>query len=257
MQSPEFIRAESGLLVPATVNRSAFSNEPMNSCDEMHEILAGLRESIETEDDPDVVGPMTSWHNDLVEGCDQHCYRLNEACGVSEVAANIRNSRAAIEVVREEPVALFLERLELAVSFLFEINDGIPRLSPHGKQMKRIIEQRLVMATQEGSAPKDHFPEVTDGAYEELIARSGASVSPGPNYRVGILVFSKLFEASVDQSQNPDDEQVPSRHMVVPQEPGLIQRADVAAIYDSPDEGFQYWLRIANEPRGQFQKTAV
>lgn len=247
---PDYERTESGLLLPiADASEVSFQPPPYSTCNEMYEVIEGMRETVEDETEPEVVVPITNWHNDLVTGCTNRCRRLSTGCGISELSVTIGDS-SGFEIVRARPTEAFLEKIRTAILFLYEYNDGIPRLSTTGKQMKGIIELRTHRAIEEKAVDADRVPDVTDGAYEILAMRSGAGVSQGPNFRVALNVFGKLFEASIDQRKNPDDPELESRHMVIPAEAGLIQRTDVEAVYDEPNKQFQYWLRIANEPKG-------
>lgn len=250
MITPDFERSESGILLPKVdTSEVSFLPQPISTCNEMYEVIEGMRDVVEDETDPEVVVPMTNWHNDLVSGCTIRCRGLSNGCGISELTVNIGGS-SGFEVVRDRPTTAFLEKIRTAILFLYEYNDGIPHLSTTGRQMKGIIELRTQRAIEAKAIDADKVPEVTDGAYEILAMRSGAGVSEGPNFRVALNVFGKLFDASIDQRKNPNDPELESRHMVIPAEVGLIQRTDVEAVYDDPNKQFQYWLRIANEPKG-------
>jgi hypothetical protein len=256
MITPDFERAESGILLPKVETSDvSFLPQPISTCNELHEVLEGMRDAVEDEPDPEVFVPMTNWHNDLVTGCTNRCRGLSNGCGISELSVTIGNS-GGFEVVRERPTTAFLEKIRAAILFLNEYNDGIPHLSTTGKQMKGIIEIRTQRAIEDKAIDADIVPDVTDGAYEILAMRSGAGVSEGPNFRVALNVFGKLFDASIDQRKNPNDPELESRHMVIPAEAGLIQRTDVEAVYDNPNKQFQYWLRIANEPKGNIDTSS-
>ncbi len=253
MTDPNFRPSASGLLLPVSEQEIVkFERIPDYSCGDLEDVLCGLQDAVKDEQNPSIVDGISRMHNDMIAGCAAHCKRLNDGCGFSEVNVAISKHPGDLEVVRDRPTEVFMELIALAIVSLDDINDGIMRFTKMGRFGKDMIELALRIGIESGVYKEEDIPEVTNGAYEELIRRSRADEECGPNFNVAKRVFGSLLDASIDQRHNPADPELASRHLVVPSEAGLIRKVDVTALYDHPDPQWKYWLNIANEPKGSF-----